>query len=221
MSKHIIFIIIFFSFFLSIEASTLDSISTVYKKGEFVTYCQLSVNASDSISNEVINKFVSQMCYDLDGLFTWGLKGMSLANNKDELLKFDFKTTKYDKKTSILRGIGDVIVPGVTTFPNIYIDSKVKQLKYTSGRRDVRLDLVTENPFIKDMMGVYTFIPKGRNKTAYYTLETHIQFGWFFNVFITQYRYKKIMEWRLKQLVRNMKEESEKRENKHKLLVDN
>lgn len=152
------------------------------------------------------------MCYDLDGLFTWGLKGMSLANGKDELLKFDFKTTKFDKKTNILRGIGDVIVPGITTFPNIYVDSKVTQRKYNTGRRDVRLDLVTANPFIKKMVGTYTFIPKGRNKTGSYVLETHIQFGWFFDIFITQSRYKKIMEWRLRKLVRNMKEESEKRE---------
>ncbi len=212
MTRHILLIIISLTVFFSIKASSFDSISSVYKNGEFVTYCQLSVNASDSICSEVINKFVYQMCYDLDGLFTWGLKGMSLANNKDELLKFDFKTTKFDKKTNILRGIGDVIVPGVTTFPNLYIDSKVTQLKYTNGRRDIRLDLVTENPFIKNMVGVYKFIPKNRNNMSYYYLETHIKFGWYFDIFITQNRYKKIMEWRIKQLVRNMKEESEKRE---------
>ena len=215
MKKYLFLIILCFQAALSAYATPADSISTVYKNSEFITYCQISVNASDSISNEVINKFVYQMCYDLDGLFTWGLKGMSLTNSKDELLKFDFKTTKFDKKTGILRGIGDVIVPGVTTFPNIYIDSRVTQKKYTSGRRDVRLDLVTANPFIKKMMGVYTFIPKGRNKTGSYILETHIQFGWFFDIFITQYRYKKIMEWRLKKLIRNMKEESEKREKLH------
>ncbi len=212
MTRHSILIIIFLTVFFSIKASSLDSISSVYKNGEFITYCQLSVIASDSISNEVINNFVYQMCYDLDGLFTWGLKGMSLTNNKDELLKFDFKTTKFDKKTNILRGIGDVIVPGVTTFPNLYIDSKVTQLKYTNGRRDVRLVLVTENSFIKDMDGVFKFNPKSKNKTSYFSLETHIKFGWFFDIFITQHRYKKIMEWRIKQLVRNMKEESEKRE---------
>ena len=212
--KYSLLFILSFLLQLSLIASPTDSIFTTYKDGEFTSYCKLSANVSDSISNEVTNKFVYQMCYDLDGLFKWGLKGMSLANGKDELLKFDFKSTKYDKKTSILRGTGDVIVPGIKTFPNMYIDSKVTQKKYVTGRRDVRLDLVTENPFIKKMIGVYTFIPKGKNKSAYYILESHIQFGWFFNIFITQVSYKKIMEWRLKQLVRNMKEESEKREKK-------
>jgi hypothetical protein len=212
MIKSNSFFFIFLFCVLITQATPLDPVTTIYKNGEFVTYYKIDVNASDSITNEVIDKFVHQMCYDLDGLFTWGLKGMSLANNKDELLKFDFKTTKFDKKTLILRGIGDVIVPNIKTFPNIYIDSKLTQNKFASGRRNIRLDLVTENPFIKKMVGVYTFIPKGKNKNAFYILETHIQFGWFFDIFITQNRYKKILEWRLEQLIRNMKEESEKRE---------
>jgi len=201
-----------FVWIISSYATPADSISTVYKNGEFITYCQLSDNVSDSISNEMINKFVYQMCYDLDGLFSWGLKGMNLARNKDELLRFDFKTTKFDKKTSILRGIGDIIVPRITTFPNIYIDCRVTQKKYSNRCRDVRLDLITANPFIKKMSGVYTFSPKGRNKTGNYILETHIQFNWFFDIFITQYRYKKIIEWRIRKIVQNMKEESAKRE---------
>ncbi len=152
------------------------------------------------------------MCYDIDGLFTWGLKGMSVENEKNDLLTFDFRETKYDKNTCILRGIGDVIVPGITTFPDLFIDSKLQQRRFTSGKRDIRLDLAKPNTFIKDMTGVFTFIPKNKNKYGNYQLETHIKFGWFFNIFITQNRYKKIMEWRLRKLVLNIKEESEKRE---------
>ncbi len=214
MKKAIFFFAICLANLHSVFSITTDSISTKYENGDFHTFCQLAVNSNDSISNEVINTFVYQMCYDLDGLFKWGLKGMSLTNSKDELIKFDFKTTKFDKKTHILRGIGDVIVPGITTFPNIFIDSKLTQLKYSNGNRDVRLDLVTENAFIKKMVGVFSFIPKNGNKQAYYRLDTQIKFGWFFNIFITQYRYKKIMEWRIKRLVLNMKEESEKRNKK-------
>lgn len=208
------YLIITFLFFLLIKvnASVEDSISTVYVDGYFKTYCHISTSTSDSISNEVINKFVYQMCYDLDGLFKWGLKGMSLSNSKDELLKFDFRTTKYDKSTRILRGIGDVVVPGVTRFPDLFIDSKLTQLKYSDGKRDTRLNLVTENSFIKSMTGVFSFVPKAKNKYGYYVLESNIKFGWFFNTFLTQSRYKKIMEWRLQQLVKNIKEESERRE---------
>jgi len=212
MKKLAILLLLLVSFTLHAWSSPTDSISTVYSDGEFVSYCQVSVNASDSISNVVISKFTHQMCYDLDGLFKWGLKGMRLDDGKTELLLFDFKTTTYNKKTCVLRAMGDVIVPGFTTIPNLYIDSKLSQKTYSNGRRDVRLDLYSANTFLKKMVGVCSYIPKGKNKTAYYILETHIRFGWFFDLFVTQKRYKKILEWRLKKLVHNVKEESEKRQ---------
>ncbi len=153
------------------------------------------------------------MCYDLNGLFTWGLRGMSLADKKEELIRFDFKATKFDKRTNILRGIGDVIIPGVKTFPNVYIDSKVTQKKSINGHREVKLELASKNPFIKKMVGTFIYIPKAKNRYAYFTLETHIQFEWFFDIFITKYKYKKFLEWRLKQLVRNIKDETDKETN--------
>jgi hypothetical protein len=207
-------VLLFFCGWFTLHAwsSPTDSISTVYRDGEFVSYCQVGVNASDSISNVVISKFTHQMCYDLDGLFTWGLKGMRLDDGKAELLLFDFKNTVYNRKTGVLRGIGDVIVPGVTTIPNLYIDSKLSLKTHPNGRRDVRLDLYSANTFLKKMVGVCSYIPKGKNKTAYYVLETHISFGWFFDMFVTQKKYKRILEWRLRQLIHNVKEESEKRE---------
>lgn len=211
--KKIVILLLFCScFFISAWSAPNDSISTFYRDGEFVTYSQVSTNSSDSVSNVVINKFVNQMCFDLDGLFKWGLKGMRLVNEKDELLIFDFRATKYNSKTSVLRGIGDVIVTGITKIPNIYIDSKLSEKTYINGRKDVRLDLVSSNPLLKGMNGIFSYAPKGKNRPGYYILETHIKFGWFFNIFITKSRYKKIMEWRIKQVIHNLKEESEKRE---------
>lgn len=193
------------------HSSNVDSISTVYKDGEFVSYSQIRVYASDSVSNVVINQFVNQMCYDLDELYKWGLKGMHLDNEKDELLVFDFKTTAYNAKSNILKGGGDVIVTGITKIPNIYIYTKLSEKTHSNGRKDVHLDLATQNALLKKLNGIFSYVPF-KNKSGYYVLETHIKFGWFFNIFITKSRYKKIMEWRIKQLIRNLKEESEKRE---------
>jgi hypothetical protein len=195
-------------------ASPKDSISTRYKDGTFVTYSQVAVNASDSISNRVIDRFVTQMCYDIDGLFTWGLKGMLLENEKDELLIFDFKTTKFNPSTSILRASGDIIVQNVTSIPNLFIDSKLTQKKYADGRREVVLELASPNPFLNDMVGVFTFHPRKLGKYGYYSLRTSIKFGWFFNLFITQKRYKSILEWRILKVMDNMRNESEKRQKK-------
>ena len=213
MKNRYILFLIFLPFVFTSKASSIDSISTIYKNGEFITYSQVWVDASDSISNGVANDFVYQMHYNLDGLFGWALKGMNLRKEKNELMVFYFKSTKYNKDTHTIRGIGDVIVPGIITFPNIIIDSKLTEKKYTNGKSTVNIDLLYSDGFLKKMYGIFTIIPK-RNNTSLFTLETHIRFGWFFNIFITQHRFKQIMEWRLKKLVHNLRDEAERREKK-------
>jgi len=213
MKNRTILLLLFFTIAFTTKATPQDSISTVYKDGEFITYSQVWVDASDSISNKVSNDFVYQMHYNLDALFGWALKGMNLRKEKNELMIFYFKSTAYNKDTHIIRGIGDVIVPGVITFPNIIIDSKLTEKKYTTGKSTINIDLLYSDGFLKKMFGRFTIIPK-RNDASLFTLETHIRFGWFFNIFITQKRFKKIMEWRLKKFVHNLRDEAERRERK-------
>jgi len=211
MKKSCFLILFLLAIVTSSKASSLDSISTIYKNGEFITYCQVRVDASDSISNTVTKDFVYQMHDNLDALFGWALKGMNLRKEKNELMVFYFKSTKYNKETHTVRGIGDVIVPGVITFPNIIVDSRLTEKRFTNGKSTVDIDLLYSDGFLKKMYGIFTVIPK-RNNTSLFTLETHIRFGWFFNIFITQHRFKQIMEWRLKKLVHNLRDEAERRE---------
>ena len=213
MKKRCILILFLLAIVITSKASSTDSISTIYKNGEFITYSQVRVDASDSISNTVTKDFVSQMHDNLDALFGWALKGMNLRKEKNEVMVFYFKSTKYNKDTHTVRGIGDVIVPGIITFPNIIVDSRLTEKRFTNGKSSVDIDLLYSDGFLKKMYGIFTVIPK-RNNTSLFTLETHIRFGWFFNIFITQHRFKQIMEWRLKKLVHNLRDEAERREKK-------
>ena len=213
MKKKLVLLLFFYSLILSILASPTDSISTVYRDGEFITYCQVWVKASDSISNVVINDFDYQMCYNLDELMGWALKGLNLRKERNDLMIFYFKSTSFNKETGILRGIGDVIVPGIITFPNIIVDSKHYHKKTTKGKNTVSIDLHYSDGFINKMFATLTNNPRNA-KGGWYTLETHIRFGWFFDIFITQKRFPKIMEWRLKRLIYNLRDEAEKKENK-------
>ncbi|MDP4238518.1 MAG: hypothetical protein Q8904_03485 [Bacteroidota bacterium] len=218
MKKRYILFLWFLMIVSTLKASPSDSISTVYKNGEFVTYSQVRVNASDSISNTVTKDFVYQMHYNLDALFSWALKGLNLRKEKNELMVFYFKSTAYNKETHIIRGVGDVIVPGVITFPNIIVDSRLIEKKFTNGKNTVNINLLYSDGFLKKMLGTFTVIPQKNNATLF-TLETHIRFGWFFNIFITQNRFKSIMEWRLKRLVHNLKDEAERREKNQKTVI--
>jgi len=196
---------------LSCLASPTDSISTVYRDGEFVTYCQVWVKASDSISNSVANDFDNQMRYDLDGLFSWALKGLNLRKEKKDLMLFYFKSTSFNKGTGVIRGIGDVIITDMITYPNIIVDSKLSKKSYSNGKSEFYIDLLYSNGFMKKMFATFTVIPK-KEVGTWYTLENHVRFGWFFDIFITQSRFKSIMEWRLKRFVNNLRDEAEHRE---------
>jgi hypothetical protein len=213
MKNRTFLLFLFSTIVFTTKATPQDSISTVYKDGEFITYSQVWVDASDSISNRVSNDFVYQMHYNLDALFGWALKGMNLRKEKNELMIFYFKSTAYNKESHVIRGIGDVIVPGIITFPNIIIDSRLSERKFTNGKSTINIDLLYSDGFLKKMFGRFTIIPK-RNDASLFTLETHIRFGWFFNIFITRNRFKKIMEWRLKKFVHNLRDEAERRERK-------
>ena len=185
MKKRYILFLLLSSLFLRVFASPTDSISTVYRDGEFVTYCRVLVNTSDSNSVKVLDDFASQMCYNLDGLFSWGLKGMNLRKEKQELMMFYFKSTSFNKKTNILISVGDVIIPGVITVPDVSITTLLTTKKYTSGKSTANMDFISSNGFVKKMNTTFSTIPK-KEKGVWFILETRAQFGWFFNIFITQ-----------------------------------
>lgn len=213
--KNLYLLVIFLFFSLTDSfASTTDSISTVYKNGQFTTYSQILVNASDTICSQVTHDYDYQTRYNLDALFSWALKGLNLRKEKNELMMFYFKSTSFNKETNVLRGVGDVIIPGVITFPNIYVDCKLTSKQIEKGKSGVNLDLLSSNGFIRNMNNSFTMITLPNNKGNWFILETNVKFGWFFNIFLTQKRFKAIMEWRLKRFIHNLKDEAERREKK-------
>jgi len=221
MKLTFIILIFNFSIILSMFAYSKDSISTEYKNGEFITYCQVWVNASDSNCIKTAKEFDHQMKYNLEALFNWALKGLNLRKEKKEIMMFYFKSTSYNEKTNVINCLGDAIVPGIITFPNITVQSQLSSRISANGRNGFYLSLINASGLIKTMNTSFTIIST-RNNGSWYTLETHVRFGWFFNIFITQTRYKSIMEGRLKRFIHNLKEESERKnqlsDNKNKAI---
>jgi hypothetical protein len=211
MSDRIIIFLLFVTSFLPVFANSSDSLSTIYNNGSFVTYYQLKVNASDSICKSVANDFEYQLHSDLETLFGWALKGLNLRNEKNDLMVFYLKSTSYNKSTGVIRTVGDVIVPKIITFPNIILDSKIVRKNFNNKKSVAYFDLLYSDGFLKKMYGKLTLTPC-KNSGTWFVFETHTKFGWFFNAFITQSRFKKIMEWRLRRFVYNIKEEAERRE---------
>ncbi len=205
--KFIIIFTLFEFFYPQIKAA--DSVSTTYKDGDFVSYNRVWVNASEKISKKVVADFVNQTRYDLDKLYSWGLKNMNLRREKSEIIEFEFKSTSYDEKTGLIRGVGDVVVPYIATFSNVSVDSRMDVNELRDGRTRVKLEVMYSDAFLKKTTGMFYLVPEKNG--CWMILETRVKFGWFFDIFITLQKYSQIMEWRFTQLVNNLKEEAELR----------
>lgn len=143
----------------------------------------------------------------------WALKGMKLRSEKDNLIVFNFKSTTYDEKNDLIKGIGDVRVPGIISFPDIHVDSRMARSQFANGKTKVTIDVLYSDAFLKKTSGAFFIIPQDE-KGCWLTLETKVQFGWFFNIFITQPTFKYIMEWRFQRMMQNIRDEAEHRARK-------
>ncbi|MBN2765631.1 MAG: hypothetical protein JXR27_04600 [Paludibacteraceae bacterium] len=160
--------------------------------------------------NEVVSDYIYQSKYDLDKLFEWALSDMKLRTEKDKLIVFNFKSTRYDKENDLIKGIGDVEVPGVVNFPNIHVDSRMTKAYLKNNKTRVRIEVMYSDAFLRKTTGVFYAMPENEQNSRI-SLETKVQFGWFFNIFITQTAFRSIMEWRFHQMMQNIRDEAERR----------
>lgn len=195
---------------ISSFASTTDSISSVYKDGKFETRYQSKTKAPNDVVTSVADYLVTDFHNSPGHLFTWALKDLGLQNKNNELI-IVFKSSTHDTKTGITHGVFDILVPGVTTFSNIKVDAIVSKTKYTSGVIKVTANIVYSSLLLKNAVGTILLVPQKNNNIVVIT-DVDINFGWFFNFFITQKRYKSIVEWRIKKFTENIIDECERRQ---------
>jgi hypothetical protein len=202
-------------FYLYLPAVELapDSISTVYKDGEFVTHYKTKFNATNKVVGDVSENLVTDFHNSPANLFNWALKDLGLQEKKENELTFIIKPSQFDEKTGITHGLFDIIVPNITTFKNVKIDAIVAKKTRKSGETEVIADIIYSSLLLKNGLGTIIIIPQ-KNNEQLLIANVRIRFGWFFNIFITKKRYKSIIEWRIKKFSENIKKECEKRQEK-------
>ncbi len=215
MAKY--FLSIFFSFFLVLTTWAIpkDTTFTVYKDGEYTTQCQRRVKSSNKITEDVTDYLITDFHNSPGHLFEWALKDLGLQEKKNNELIITFISSNHDTKTGITHGVFDIEVSGVTTFNNIKVDAIVSKTKFLNGNSKVTADIAYSSMLLDKATGVLTILPQKNNEQVFVT-NFKIKFGWFFNIFINQNRYKKIVEWRIRKFTDNMKFESEMRQKNEK-----
>lgn len=194
-----------------------DTIATIYKNGTFVTQFQRKSKASNKAVIMLADDFVNQFHTTPNTLFTWALKGLGLEGQKSHEMKINLKSAVFDSKTGITHGLVDVMVPNITTFNNVAVDARVTKNILVNGGRKVQAEVLYSRFLLEKASGAFIIVPLAENEQLIVSNLT-IKFGWFFNIFITEQRYKSIVEWRVRKFTDNLKIEVEKRE---KLLESN
>jgi len=210
MKKYFISFLYIFFIVLPSLALPIDTTFTTYKDGEFTTQCQRRVKVPTKIASDVCAYLVTDFHNSPGLLFNWALKDLGLQEKKNNELIIEFVTSNHDTKTGITHGVFDIEIPNITTFKNIKVDAIVAKTKFLNGVEKVSADIAYSSMLLDKANGIFTIIPQKDNDLLYIT-NFKIKFGWFFNIFITQNRYKKIVEWRVRKFTDNMKKESELR----------
>jgi len=208
-SKRYSILLIFFAVNI-VAAFPNDSItvSSRFENKHFVTHCKIKIDASNIVADKLIDDFIRQNKYHLDSLFTWALKDLKLQGEEGELLEYNLKSTIYDPETDIVHGKMDVRVPGIHTVKDFLILTRVTKNVSEDGDIDMFFEVLDADAFIKTTTAMLKVV-RIDEKSVWCTLESKMSFGWFFNIFITQKRYKETAEWRFKQLMINLKETAE------------
>jgi len=210
MKKFLACLVIIVGCFNVFPATLTDSITTVYKNGEFRSKYQIKVRASDNEVCEAANKLITDFHNEPGNLFNWALKDLGLQDKKKNEIIFILKSSATDSKTGITHGKFDIIVPYFTTFDDVMVDALVSKTKCTNGEMKVTADIIYSSLLLKHGLGILTIIPLKNDEQLFIT-NVSIKFGWFFNIFITKKRYKSIVEWRIKKFTENMKNECERK----------
>ncbi len=208
--KRILFILLIIT--PSLYLFGRDSVSTYYQQGEFISYCSVVTEVPLKVADSVVDDLISQFRGDPGLLFEWAFKDLGKQpgdKSKNEVL-IKLKLATFDKMTGKSLLLTDVIVSDYTTYENVAIESKVTKTKMNSGKTRVFVDIFYSNALLKKAYGTFFVVPLDENRVMM-SVQIHVRFGWFFNIFITQKRYRNLVEWRMKGFMNNMRNEAERR----------
>jgi hypothetical protein len=211
MKKSVILAVFIINFCSVFAKCGSDSTWTKYSDGEFFSTTRTSVISSFATAQSVENDFINQFNTNFQQLFSWAFK--DIGEQKDEsknAFLIEIKSTEFDKMSGISSVITDVVVPKVKTFKDVIIRSKITQNGDNKTHSTVFIDIYYSNMLLKKAYGTF-FVEKCSNNEVKLTATISVRFGWFFNIFVTKKVYKNVVEWRLKQILLNIKEEIENR----------
>lgn len=192
---------------LSLKAAKSDTLYTHYERGIYHTCAICHVKADIRAADSLVDLMIYQYRTDPDLLFEWVFKGLGNDQKQQERkeVMLHFVKTEYDGHSNIGTMWVDVEVPGIKTFRDVAVRSKILKSSVPGQQSHATMEILYSNSLLKDAHGTL-LVCDNNNGMLTIRMDMYVTFGWFFNIFITQRRYRNIVEWRAKGFVDNMAE---------------
>jgi len=209
--KRLVYILTLLISSITISAS---NISTTYSKGSFHTSKKVIAQADFNTCSRMIDDFIYQFQTNPAQLFTWALKntGQTHKNDGSDDVVLIMNKVSYnpDSAKSIINA--DFRMSNGLTIRDKDLMSYVHDRTISNNQRIINVDFYYSGSLLKKAEGIFQLLSIDDTQTQI-SIDINVRFGWFFNLFITQKRYRNVMEWRIGQFVDNLKEEAEQRSN--------
>ena len=186
------------------------SVFTTFSRMTYHSQCEVQVDAPLSAVNQAVDKFIYDMQTDIRHLGEWAFKCTGEEGEADadrDAIGILYKETYYEPKTRYGYITIDVKVPALRTFKDIKISSWMRDT-ITDGVRHAGVDIDYSGSLLKMANGTFHVKPLNDNVTSL-VLDLNVKFGFFFNLFVTRRVYRNVLEWRLQQIMNNIREYSE------------
>lgn len=196
---------------------------TRYIDKTYTTECAVDVCAPAEVSDSIITRFIKDFQKSPDALFDWAFYGVGAQDTEEKnAFLLEYKETVYIPEQNYGKIVTDIVIPNFTRFKNITIEGVVIDEKSTQiyhpnlQAKEVRLsnmpiwsrhiDIQMEysGRLLKQGFGDLYIIPVDETHSIYY-MDINLQYGWFFNIFVTMKVYKNSVEWRVSRYMQNLK----------------
>lgn len=181
------------------------SVMTTYVKSTYITEAEVCVNATKEEIKPIVDRMVYEFQTNPELLFDWAFKGTGQQNNAEaDAIVLALQEVEYlpDEKKS--RMVFNIDVDGKPKFKNIRVESQVTD-SLEADTVLTRLDIHYYGMLFKTIYLNFRVKPIDQNHQRL-VMDTHLQFGWFFNLFVSRKVYRQTAEWRIERFMNNVKE---------------
>ena len=187
------------------------AVFTTYTHYTYHSECEVMVDAPLSVVNKAVDDFIYDMQTDIRHLGEWAFKCTGEddegADADRDAIGIVYKDTYYDANKKYGYITIDVKVPALRTFKDIKISSWMRDTTINNVRH-AGVDIDYSGSLLKAADGTFNVKPVSDQLTSL-SLNLNVRFGFFFNLFVTRRVYRNVLEWRLQQIMNNIREYAE------------